>query len=278
MIASRRSWILGLLASACVLGYRGEADFSASHDLGGIDEIRIELPDTPLSVSGCAAGTEGCPEVLAYEGRWVALGGTKSDAEDNAVAPRLRFTQADGFAALQADVPLSREGLVDLEMDEVRLPDDRDLDLRTGVGDVEVVGIVASVLVDVDVGDVRVIGADAGLGVHTGRGRIEVETPGHAELESDLGSIEVTQTAAPGTGTANARDLTVRAGGGDVVVHLASDGDITLVVRADGTIRVSTPAIATVTSRALERRTGNGAIRIEIDAADDVLIDLAEPI
>lgn len=273
---ARRSWLSALLACACVLGYRGEADFSASHDLEGVDEIRIELPDTPLSVSGCAAGTEGCPEVLTYEGRWVSLGGTKSDAEDNAVAPRLRFTKDGGFAALQADVPLSREGLVDLEMDEVRLPDDRDLDLRTGIGDVEVVGIVASVLVDVDVGDVRVIGADEGLGVYTRRGRIEVETPGHADLRSDLGSIEVTQTSF-GTEGGNARELTVRAGGGDVVVHLASDGDITLDVRTDGTIRVSTPAISTVTSGALERRTGSGAIRIEIDAEDDVTVDLAEP-
>lgn len=276
-MAVRRSFALPLLLSACVLGYRGEAEFSASHDLEGIDEIRIDLPDTPLSVSGCAAGTEGCPDALVYEGRWVALGGTRSDAEKNAVAPRLRFTEADAFAALQADVPLSREGIVDLEMDEVRMPDDRDLDLRTGTGDVEVVGITASVLVDVDVGDVRVIGADAGLGVYTGRGRIEVETPGHAELRSDLGSIEVTQTAASETGTANARDLSVRAGGGDVVVHLASDGDITLVVRTDGTIRVGTPAITTVTSGTLERRTGNGAIRIEIDAEDDVTIDLATP-
>jgi hypothetical protein len=277
-MAMSRVWLPCLLASACVLGYRGEAEFSASHDLEGIDEIRIDLPDTPLSVSGCAAGSEGCPDVLAYEGRWIALGGTKSDAESNAVAPRLRFTEAEGFAALQADVPLSRDGLVDLEMDEVRLPDDRDLDLRTGIGDVEVVGLAASVLVDVKVGDVRVIGADGGLGVHTGRGRIEVQTPGHAELESDLGSIEVTQTPTTGTSAANARDLTVRAGGGDVVVHLASDSDITLVVRAEGTIRVSTPAITTVTSGALERRTGNGAIRIEIDAEDDVLVDLAEPI
>jgi DUF4097 and DUF4098 domain-containing protein YvlB len=138
------------------------------------------------------------------------------------------------------------------------------------VGDVEVVGVVASVAIEVDVGDVVVYGADAGLGVHTGQGSIEVESAGAVDVESGRGAIEVTQTDF-------GRELRARTGSGDIRVHLASDGDLDLVVHASGTIRVTTDAITTVTEGHFERRTGSGGVRIELRTeSGDVEVDLAQ--
>jgi hypothetical protein len=258
-----------LVLAGCVLGYRGLSVVSGSHDLTGIDEVRIDLPDTPLTVHACAAADPGCPVALAYEGRWESTGGSGKDAERNATTPRLRFSAEGAFAALQAVVPLSVVGEVDLAMDEIRLPDDRDLDLRTGVGDVEVVGVTASVVIDVEIGDVTVYGADDGLGVHTGRGRIVVETPGHADLESDRGAVEVTQT---GSG----RDLRVETGLGDILVRLASDADLELVIDTPDAIRVRTDAISSVTDGHFERRTGSGGVRVElVSRGGDIEVELA---
>lgn len=255
--------------AGCVLGYRGLAAVSAEHDLAGIDEVRIDLPDTPLTVTACAAGTQDCPDVLSYRGAWQSTGGSGRDAERNATSPRLRFSTDGAFAALVAVVPLAVVGQVDLAMDEISLPDDRDLDLRTGVGDVQIVGVVATVVVDVDVGDVSVFGADAGLGVHTGRGDLQIETPGPADVETDRGSIEVTQTG-------EGRDLRVHSGSGGIVVRLASDANVDLTIDTPDTIRIQTDAIATVTNGHFERRTGSGNVRVELTSnGGDIEVVLA---
>ncbi len=258
-----------VMLTACVLGYRGLAAVAGEHDLAGIDEIRIDLPDTPMTVTGCSAGTEACPEVLSYRGAWQSTGGTGRDAERNATAPRLRFSTDGAFAALVAVVPLEVVGQVDLVMDEISVPDDRDLDLRTGVGDVQVVGVVASVVIDVEVGDVSVFGADAGLGVHTGRGDLQIETPGAADVETGRGSVDVTQTG-------EGRDLRVHADAGSVVVRLASDANLELTIDTPDTIRIQTDAITTVTSGHFERRTGSGNVRVELSSnGGDVEVVLA---
>lgn len=254
---------LRLLAAAlvlcgCALGFRGEAAFVGEHDLAGTDELRIELPDTPLTVVACAADVpETCPPSLHYDGTWVSIAGSRQDARQSAATPTMVFERDEGFATLRAEVPLHVDGLVDLELGPLSLPDDRDLDLRTGVGDVSVRGTEASVVIDVDVGDVEVRGADGGLAVRTGLGDLDVITPGHAELQTGGGDVLAEQSGA-------SRDLRVRTDGGSITVTLASDADIDLEIQTAGRITVRTPSITVLTSGTLQRRNGNGSIRIEL--------------
>ena len=260
--------------AACAIGFRGQASFTAEHDITGIEELRIELPDTPIEITGCppapaAAGDDDddddgppagtCPAVLSYRGLWASTGGTAKVAEDNALTPALIFAREGAFASLTADIPLSVVGLVDLEMREITVPDDRDLDVRTGLGDVTITGMEATVAVQVDIGDVDIVGGAQGVAVDTGRGTIDVITSGHADLRSDRGSVTVEQTG-------DARDLLVTAQRGDIEVVLASDADIDLVVESRGDIRVDTERITTITAGAFERRLGTGAIQVVLRA------------
>jgi Putative adhesin len=247
-----------LLLCGCALGFRGEAAFTGTHSLDGTLELRIELPDTPLTVEACAADDpETCPAELHYEGKWLSVAGSRQDARDHAATPTLVLERDEGFATLRAELPLEVEGTVDLAMGTLRLPDDRDLDLRTGLGDVEVRGSEASVVIAVDMGDVRVRGADGGLAVHTGLGDLDVVTAGHAELHTDDGHVRVEQSGAP-------RDLRAHTGRGEITVTLASDADLDLEIHTAGRITVRTPSITTLTSGRLVRRQGNGSIRIEL--------------
>jgi len=260
---SRGLALVGLVSvsvAGCVLGFRGEALVEAEHDLGQTEELRIALPDTPLTVVACAADVpETCPPVLSYTGRWASVGGTRAEARDAAARPTLWFERDGGFATLRAEVPLEVDGEVDLWMDEIRLPDDRDLDLRTGLGDVDVRGTEASVVVDVGVGDVRIRGGEGGLGVRTGLGDVDVETAGHAELTTGDGDVVVVQTGSP-------RDLRVRTEDGRIEVTLASDADLDLEIRTTGRISVRTSSITTVTTDRLLRRIGNGSVHVVLDS------------
>lgn len=254
----RHRLLPGLLLTGCALGFRGEAEIVGTHDLRNTTELRIELPDTPLSIEACAADVpQTCPETLDYDGVWLSVAGSRADARDQAATPTLRFERDEGFATLRAEVPLAVQGLVDLEMGELRLPDDRHLDLRTGVGDVSVLGVEASVVVDVEVGDVTIRGADGGLAVRTGQGTIDVRTPGHAELRTGSGHVTIEQTG-------SARDLLVHTEEGDIVVTLASDADLDLEIDTSGRISVRTPSITTVTSDHFARINGNGSARVRL--------------
>lgn len=255
-----------LLLVGCALGYRGEAAFAGEHALDETQELRIELPDTPLTVVACAADDpETCPATLRYEGTWLSVAGSPQDARDAAATPTLVFErdqdqggeQGGGFATLRAEVPLSVDGTLDLEMGTLALPDDRHLDLRTGLGDVSVRGTEASVVVDVGVGDVEVRGADGGLAVRTGLGDLDVVTPGHTELHTGEGDVRVEQSGSP-------RDLRVRTELGDILVILASDADVDLEIRTAGRITVRTPSITTVGSGRVARRNGDASVRVEL--------------
>lgn len=255
---ARRSSLAILALAGCALGFRGEAEIDGEHELRDTAELRIELPDTPLTIEACAADVpETCPAVLQYDGVWLSVAGSRADARDQAATPTLRFERDGAFATLRADVPLSVQGLVDLEMGVLQLPDDRDLDLRTGVGDVSVLGTEASVVVDVEVGDVEIRGADGGLAVRTGQGDLDVRTPGHAELRTGSGHVIVEQTG-------DARDLLVHTEQGSIVVTLASDADVDLEIDTHGRISVRTPSITTITSGHFARVNGNGSAHVRL--------------
>ncbi len=263
---------VGILLVGCVIGYRGEAEFAGEHDLAGTDELRVALPDTPLTIQACQADEpDTCPALLRYDGAWVSVAGSRADARRLASRPTLRFTRDEGFASLGAELPLSVDGLVDLQMSTITLPDDRDLDLRTGVGDVTVRGVEATVVIDVEVGAVEVFGADAGLAVRTGQGAITVETAGHAELRTAEGDVRVTQTGA-------ARDLLVDTEGGAIEVTLATDADIDLEINTRGRIVVRTPSITTVTEGHFARQNGNRSMRVRLSTPrGDVSVNSVDP-
>jgi hypothetical protein len=260
-----------LCIPACVIGVRGEAAFEAEHELAGIDELQVDLPSTPLSIVACDADVvDLCPTVLRYDGVWMSTGGTGEDARRNAARPALELHRDDAFARLTAHVPIEIAGLVELEMGEIRLPDDRHLDLRTSLGDVEVLGARASVAVDVEVGDVTIRGGDGGVGVRVGLGFVDVETSGHADLRLDTGDVRMVQTT-------GARDLHIFTGSGSIDVELASDADLELEIHAPGTIRVQTGAVNTITSGGFSRRTGNALHAIDLRTeSGNVTVRLAE--
>jgi hypothetical protein len=254
--------LAGVFGSGCVIGYLGEVTVSGSEDLEGIRSVLVDLPDTPLPVIASAVGPEGAH--LGYRARWHSVGGTRKDAEDNTLEPKLDFQEVDEFARLTAAVPVELEDLLDLEMESIELPADRDLELVTGVGDVEVTGLEGGLFVDVSVGDVRVdcgIGDErcgrGGVAVETGRGRIKVYTRGNADLYSGGGSVELYQQGA------SQRDVYIYTGSGDVVVELASDANLDLEAWGH-TIFVSTDTIDTIAHGYVRREVGNGTHRVAV--------------
>lgn len=251
--------------AACVFAWRGEADLVGDHDLLGIAAVRIDMPSTPMSVQACEPDAPGaCPERLRYAGRVLATGGSAADARAHATQPALVFERDGALALLGVDIPLAIRGLVEFELAAIELPADRDLELHTGLGDIDVHGVRGALTIDVEQGDVEVDGGDAGVAIALGAGDIDVRTAGDADLEIGAGTITLVQDGAP-------RHVVIDAAG-DVEVELAASADLDLEIRASGAISVRTAAIVALADRALRRRVGAGTIRVEIRAGGDVTL------
>lgn len=264
-----RAWwkrsVVALALCSCVFGYRSEAEIEATYPLDEVIALRVDLPRTPLTVVGDA-------EALGLElrGEWRAAGGSAAVANDNARTPRLVFEVFESFAELRAIVPLAVQGQVDLEVEELRLPPDRDLELRTELGDVSVFEVDGNLSIDVGAGNVDVVGGAGGIAVRTGEGRVTIETPGHTDVQASRGSVSVTQTGSGGN------DVVVRAGG-DVRVLLVSDGDLDLDLRGRE-IKVQTGTVSTITQRSFTRSVGGGHVKIWVDAGPgDIEVRMATP-
>ncbi len=264
---SRRIAISALVfALACVLGYRGTAELDVQRDLAGVVAVSIDLPSTPIAVVGCDAGAPAaCPDALVLVGRVHSTGGTANEARDHAAELELVFETIDGFLSVRADVPLAVRGIVELEVEQIDLPSDRDLDVRTSLGDVSVVGMRGAVTIDVDTGDVAIEGGDAGVSVELGRGTLDVATGGTVDVDVGSGDVAIVQTG-------DARDVYVDAHGGDVTIELASDADLALDVDAGGTIRVTTDTVVSIGDDELVRTVGEGSVRVVVDASGNVTI------
>ena len=257
-----------ILIGGCVVSVTGDERFSEAFDLDEAQAVRIAVPATPLMVEGC--DPTQCRE-LEVQGRWIAVGVTADQAEELAQQGDWDFDIDDGFARLVAVKPLEVEDLLDLEVEGIELPWDRDLELRTSVGDVSVEDVRAAMNVRVQVGDVDVEGGDDGVFIRSGRGRIRVETGGSADLATDAGSIELYQTGG------RARDVYAVSRVGNVLVELGADEDLDLVVFAQGRIEVDTKSIRTITGGQFSRRIGEGSNRVEIHAGhgDVRIVDAA---
>jgi len=253
-----------LALAACVFGYRGEASVTATYPLAGVDSVRIDLGASPLTVVG-----DPMAPGLELEGTWRSVGGSSQTARDNAAEPDLVWAEDGQFAELRADIPLDLRGQVDFEADEIRLPPDRDLELVTDLGDVDVIGVDGNLLVDVGAGHITIDGGRDGVGARTGAGFLDIRS---------AGNIDAT------TGNGGARIVQDGAGGNDVVV--SARGSIDLVLRSDQNldlrlrgrdIRVQTRTVSTVRSGSFERTLGSGNVKIWLDAGlGDVRVELVE--
>ena len=253
-----------VLLGACVFGFRGAAEVEASYPLGGVDAVRIDLGATPLTI----LGDEMAPG-LELAGVWRSVGGSAAVAKQNAAGPAIAWTIDQGFGELRAIVPLKLVGQVDLEVDEIRLPPDRDLDLVTDLGDVYVFAVEGNLAVDVGVGHVDIDGGAGGIAVRTGEGDLDIRSSGSMDLRTGYGHARVQQDGPGGN------DVVVTATG-DIEVVLRSDANLDL--RLEGReIRVHTGAVSTVTRREFVREVGGGSVKIHATALDgDILVRLAD--
>lgn len=261
----RSPWLCSLaLAAGCVFGFRSEAEVEAVYPLEDVIAVRVDLPATPLHVVGD-------PMALGLEirGEWRAAGGSAEVAKANARTPRLTYTVSEGFAELAAQVPLAVQGQVDFEAEEIRLPPDRDLELRTELGHVSVVDVAGNIGVDVDAGDVEIVGGAGGVAVRTALGDVDVESPGNIDIEAHRGSVEVAQAGVGGN------DIVVR-GARHVRVWLRSDADLDLKLHGPD-IRVQTRTVSTITSGVFRRSVGSGHVKLHVDASASIEVRLREP-
>lgn len=249
------SLVISLGLGACALGYRGVVEVEAEYGLTDIDAVRLELPDTPIAVVGAPTA-----ETLYLPGFWSSVGGTAKAAGDYAASPRLDFAVDGRFAALTAVIPVDARDLVDLEVDTVTLPSDRDLEVWTGLGDVQVTHVDGNISIDVGVGNVEVIGGAGGVAVRTGEGDIDVITPGNVDGHTRRGHVHVTQEGVGGN------DVVMTAVVGDIEVDLAADANLDLEIAAGGDIRVQTRTVSTVTSGRFSREVGNGGVKVWLQA------------
>jgi hypothetical protein len=248
----------------CVFAFRGEAELAGEHDLAGIATVRVDLPSTPMQVTGCdPTRVDGCPEQLRYTGRVLSTGGNAKDARDNARAMTLVFERDGALGRLQADVPLAVRGLVELELAAMELPADRDVDLHTDLGDVEVRAVTGAVTVEIGIGDIVVSGADGGIAVHTDEGDIDIAGAGHVDASTGTGRVTIEQQAP--------RDVVVHAGG-DVEVVLFASGDVDLDLVGERGVSVRTASVTALADRSLRRTVGTGVITVEIRAAGRIRI------
>lgn len=242
-------------ASGCIVGSRGVVEIAAEYSVQNVNAVRIDLPDTPLSVRGDPTAAH-----LNLRARWFSVGGTIDVAEKNATAPSFDYQIDGGFALLQAVVPVDVREVVDLEVDSITLPVDRDIELHTGLGDVVVTHMEGNVSVDIDAGTVFIVGGAGGVGARTGVGDVEIHSPGNVDVSTGVGDVLVEQSGPGGN------SVHVLANEGDVEVTLSSDANLHVKVDALGDIRIQTGTISTVTSGSFEREVGNGTVEVWITA------------
>lgn len=254
--------LLGL--AACVFGYRGESDVTATYPLAGVESIRVDLGASPLTIVG-----DPMAPGLELAGTWRSVGGNAKTATANATTPDLVWAQDGRFAELRAVVPLELRGQVDFEADEIRLPPDRDLELVTDLGDVAIVGVDGNLLVDVGAGHVDIDGGQGGVGVYTGVGDLEIRSAGNIDATTRDGGATIVQEGQGGN------DVVVTARG-DITVALRSDANLDLQLRGRE-IRVRTRTVSTVRGGSFDRTIGGGNVKIWLDAGrGDIRVELIE--
>lgn len=258
--------LLGLSLGACVFGYRGEVLVTASYPLTDLQAVRVELGASPLTI----VGDELAPE-LELSGAWRSIGGDAAGARALAASASLEWSVAGSFGELRAVVPLKAQGQVDFELDELRLPPGLDIELRSTLGDLDVIAVTGNISADIDVGHVRIDGGAGGVGVRTGDGNLEIVSAGNVDAVTGSGGAKIWQDGAGGN------DLVVEVSRGDIEIYLRSDANLDLRLRGDE-IRVQTGTVSTVSRREFSRQVGAGSVKVWADAhGGDIRVSLIKP-
>ena len=263
-----RSLAVGLSAlslGACVFGYRGEVLVTATYPVTELKAVRIDLGASPLTIVGDALAPG-----IELSGAWHSIGGNAAGARDLAAIPTLQWTVEGTFGELLAVVPLKAEGQVDFELDELRLPPDLDIELRTTLGDVDVIAVEGNISADLDVGHVRIEGGAGGIAVRTGAGNLEIVSTGTIDAATGLGGAKIWQNGAGGN------DLVVEVVRGDIEIRLRSDANLDLKL-SGAEIRVQTGSVSTVTRGEFSRQVGAGSVKVWAEAlGGDIHVSLVE--
>ena len=254
-----------LSLGACVFGYRGEVVVTATYPLADLQAVRIDLGASPLTIVG-----DPMSPGLELSGAWHSVGGNAAGARDRAATPTLEWTVDGTFGELLAVVPLKAEGQVDFELDELRLPPNLDIELRTTLGDVDMIAVEGNISADIDVGHVRIEGGAGGIAVRTGAGNLELISTGNIDAFSGLGSAKIWQDGAGGN------DLVIEVVRGDIEIRLRSDANLDLQLRGTD-IRVQTGTVSTLTRGEFSRQVGAGSVKVwAIARGGDVHVSLLE--
>lgn len=250
-----RSLALGLASAAliagCVFGFRGQVPFSDEADLSGLDTVSLDLPATSLVVVGDASRS-----FIDWSGSWTTLGGSSQDALSQARKAALVWETWGSIGRLSASVPLETRDITSLDALEVESASYLAHEI-VGSGDVFVSNIDAYVSVELDGGNVEIIGGAETLAVATARGSIELTTSAAVSATSGFGEVRVELEAA--------RDVEIETLGA-VTVALADASSLDIDIDDAGQIRVELDGVAHLGAGSYRRSVGPAANRLWIRA------------
>ncbi len=238
--------LVGALLSGCVF-VQGEAvEFDERIEVDGVDTIRVDLPDSDVRIGGVPTEQGITPE-LRWAGAWVGYGGTSDVATDHASAAFLDAQRVDRTVRLSPRIPAEAQGSVGLVLDGIEMPAEADLELRCGIGEVEVVDLSGAVSIYSTGGDVIAHTTGPGLDVYTERGYVDATAVGYLEVYSGFGNLILEQRGSE-------EDVLAETRVGSVQLTVPADAKISYQIEARD-IRVDTPLVATITTGFYERQT-----------------------
>lgn len=240
---------LALALGACVFGFRGEVDFGGEASLFGLDTVQIHTTPTELVLTGDAART-----FIDWQGTWITLGGSSNDALAGARRAELRWESWGQLGRLAPRLPVDIRDITSLEHLDVQSASYLAHEV-VGTGDVFVSGIDAYVSVNLDGGDVDILGGVEQLQVSTTRGDVTLTTSAAADVYSGLGAVTVR--------TEVARDIDIETTG-PVLVELTDVTNLDIDIEGAGQIVVELDTAAHVGAGEYRRAVGSAANTLKI--------------
>lgn len=246
-LAALASLALGL--GACVFGFRGELDFANEASLSGLETVQLQLPPTQLVVIGEAART-----YVDWEGTWVSLGGSGPDALDTAREAELAWESWDAVGRLSARLPVETRDITTLDHLDVESASYLAHEI-SGAGDVFVSGIDAYVSVELDGGNVEILGGTEQLRVWTARGDVDLSTAASVDVYSGAGRVHVAAEAG--------RDIVIDTFG-SVELELADVANLDLDIQGAGVLVITLDSATHVGSGDYRRAIGVASDTVQI--------------